>query len=497
MRILLVLALLLAGCSRGPDETALTGEIHERINKSFKPGLLELAGLKRLGSSPLPAAESGAARVVVYYNATLRLKEGYDFKDWEGMSPATLAQVLGGRERGVIGVKGGENQPGDLLRVYGSSIYERAGDKWTMVAGAQRDVSRAPADPGSAAPATASSRYLERLASQVNIGPPGIDSRSDKIISEELEHALREIARRRARTQDLATVATGPAGGEYARVVEAVMGTVAKGRRNLRALAVETEGSIENAQLIGRGQANYGLVQSDIAWLAASGAGPFAVDGPLTKIVALGSLYPEPVHIVVPASSPIRSVEDLRGKRVDLGTPKSGSRINALAVLQAHKIAIKDLAEARGEGPQTAMQQMRVGQVDALFTTIGAPARELQRLAAQYPIRLVPVSAAAAKLLTADQPGLVAITLPANTYPGQVEPVATIAATALLVTTTDTPSDEAKAIIELVYEGTDYLAFGSAQGVKISKRTGLRGIAIPLHPAAAAYFGAAPATKKP
>jgi len=203
------------------------------------------------------------------------------------------------------------------------------------------------------------------------------------------------------------------------------------------------------------------------------------------------------VHIVVPAQSSIRSVEDLRGKRVDLGTPKSGSRINALAVLQAHKIAIKDLAEARGEGPQTAMQQMRVGQVDALFTTIGAPARELQRLAAQYPIRLIPISAAAAKRLTADQPGLVAINLPANTYPGQAEQIPTIAATAVLVATSDMPQDEAKAVIELVYEGTDYLAFGSAQGVKISKRTGLRGIAIPLHPAAAAYFGATSGQKKP
>ena len=486
---ILILLLLTAACSRGPDEAALKTELQQKIDKSFKPGLLELAGLKRQGSSPLPAAAGGAPRVVVYYNATLRLKEGYDFKDWEGLSPATLAQVLGGRERGVIGVRAKENQPGDLLRVYGSGIYERSGDAWTAVAGAQRDVSKAPADPGSAAPATDSQRYLERLASQVNIGPPGIDPRSDKIISEELDHALRVINRRRARAQELATVASGPAGGEYTRVVEAVIGTASRGGRKVRVLAVETEGSIENALLLGHGQAEYGLVQSDVASLAVQGAGPFAAEGPLTKLAALGSLYPEPVHIVVPAKSAIRRIEDLRGKRVDLGTPKSGSRINALAVLQAHRIAIKDLAEARGDGPQAAMQQMRVGQLDAFFTTIGAPSRELQRLAAGTPIRLLPIPPAAAAKLVADQPGLVQLTLAANTYPGQTEPVATVAATALLVTTNDLPQEEAKAILELVYEGTDYLAFGSAQGVKISKANGLRGIAIPLHPAAAAYFG--------
>jgi hypothetical protein len=83
----------------------------------------------------------------------------------------------------------------------------------------------------------------------------------------------------------------------------------------------------------------------------------------------------------------------------------------------------------------------------------------------------------------------VVITIPANTYPGQAEPRATIAPTALLVAAADTPEQEIKALLELAFEGTDYLAFGSAQGVKISKSTGRRGIAIPLHPAAAAYFG--------
>lgn len=487
---ILLLLVLNAACSRGPDETTLKNEVQQKVDKSFKPGLLELAGLKRQGSSPLPAAGGGAPpRVLVYYNVTLRLKQGYDFKDWEGLSPATLAQVLGGQEKGVLGVRARENQPGDLLRVYGSSIYERSGDKWSAVAAARGVASAAPADPGNAAAATESKRYLERLASQVDIAPPGIDARSDKIISEELDLALRHIQRRRARAQDLLTFAAGPAGGEYARVVDAVIGTVAKSRRKLHVLAVETEGSIENALLLGRGQADYGLVQSDVAWLAASGAGPFAVDGPLTKMAALASLYPEPVHLVVPAQSPIRRVEDLRGKRVDLGAPKSGSRINALAVLQVHRIAIKDLAEARGDGAQGAMQQMRAGQIDAFFTTIGAPARELQRLAAGFPVRLVPISTAAAAKLIAEQPGLVRLTLPANTYPGQAEPVPTVAATALLIGTLDMPQDEVKVLLELAFEATDYLAFGSAQGVKISRATGLRGIAIPLHPAAAAYFG--------
>ena len=480
--------LLLAGCSRGPDHAALEKQVQQQIEKSFKPGLLELAALKRQGSSPQPAGDKGEQRVLVYYNATLRLKEGYDFKDWEGMSPATLAQVLGAREKGVVGVKNRENQPGDLLYVYGSSTFERSGDQWVAVAGNQRDVSPAPADPGNAATPPASKRYLDQLAAVVNVGPQ-VDPQSEAIISEELEHALRAIARRRARAQELVTVASGPATGEYARVVEALLANLRKGGRKSRALSVETEGSIENALLVGRGQADYALVQSDVAWLAATGAGPFAVDGPLGRLAALGSFYPEPVHIIVPAGSAIRSVADLRGKRVDLGTPQSGTRLNALSVLQAHNVSGKDLAEARGDGPQSALHALRAGRIDAFFTTIGAPARELQRVAATFRIRLVPLNPQAVVRLLAEQPGLVRITLPPNTYPGQSEPVATVAPTALLVANVDTPSDEVKAVLQLAFESTDYLAFGSAQGVKISKKTGLRGVAIPMHPAAADYFG--------
>jgi TRAP-type uncharacterized transport system substrate-binding protein len=121
---------------------------------------------------------------------------------------------------------------------------------------------------------------------------------------------------------------------------------------------------------------------------------------------------------------------------------------------------------------------------------VGAPARALQRLAAEHPIRLLPVSTAAAGRVVAEQPGLVRLTLPANTYPGQTEAVATVAPTALLAATLDTPHDEVKALLEVAFEATDYLAAGSAQGVKIDKGTALRGVSIPLHPAAAAYFGA-------
>jgi len=488
----LVAAALTGGCARGPDQATLRKQVLEDIDKGFKPGFVELAALKRQGSAPLPAASGGEPRIIVYYNATLRLREGYDFNDWEALSPVSLAQVLGATERGISGVKAGQNKPGDLLYVYGTATYERSGAGWRPVSLTRRDVSPVPAEPGNAAPTPQAKRALDQLAAMVNLQPPGTDPRDQRIVSEELERAMREIARRRARAQHVFVLASGPAGGEYAHLAESITSNIVKTQPGIRLRTVETHGSVENALLLGRGESDYALIQSDVAALAATGAGPFAADGALAKLAALGTLYPEPVHVVVPAQSPIRKVADLRGKRVDLGALNSGTRFNAVATLQAHGLSIKDLAAAREDGLQAAVARLRAGELDAFFTTIGAPARELQRLATEYPVRILSLDAAAIERLVTAQPSLVKLTLPAHTYPGQAEPFATVAASALLVGTTDAPGDEVTAILKLVYEHTDALVAGSAQGVKISRATGLRGLALPLHPAAASYFGAPP-----
>jgi TRAP transporter TAXI family solute receptor len=223
--------------------------------------------------------------------------------------------------------------------------------------------------------------------------------------------------------------------------------------------------------------------------MAAAGDGPFSQGRAVPSIRALGSLFPEPVHIVVSAASRIRTVADLRGKRVAIGARDSGTRADALAILGAHGLTEKDLAWVSDDGLEAAAGRLRAGEVDAFFATVGAPAREVQRLATLHPIRLVSLNPGAADDLVTRHPGLVRLVVPANTYPDQKEDVTTIAPTALLVTHADVTDAEVAVVLGLVFENPDYLAAGSAQGSKISKRTGLRGITIPLHPAASRYFG--------
>jgi TRAP-type uncharacterized transport system substrate-binding protein len=90
----------------------------------------------------------------------------------------------------------------------------------------------------------------------------------------------------------------------------------------------------------------------------------------------------------------------------------------------------------------------------------------------------------------AQHPGLVRLRVPAHTYPGQQDDATTVAATALLVTHSDVPEAEVERVLGLVFENPEHLTAGSAQGAKIAKRTGLRGVTIPMHPAASRYFAA-------
>jgi len=283
--------------------------------------------------------------------------------------------------------------------------------------------------------------------------------------------------------------ASGPAEGEYYPVVAAVVDSVGRLKAQIKIRNLETEGSLENLRLIASRTADYALVQSNAAALAYAGERAFAPNGAVTSVRALGSLFPEPLHIIVSAKSDIRTLADLRGKRVDLGLPSSGTRADALTVLAAHGLGLQDFAEVREDGLDRAPGRLQSGRLDAIFATVGAPAREVQRLATRHPIRLIPLDVPMIGGLVSQHPGLVRLLIPAKTYPGQQDDVTAVAATALLVTHADVPDSEATAMLRLVFENPGYLSAGTAQGAKIAKRTGLRGITIPVHPAAGAYFG--------
>lgn len=484
--IVVLVMLGLMGCSRGPDISALQSQVQERLTQQLKPGLLEVIAVKRQGSAPLPAAGEDGERVVVYHNLTLRFAEDYAFGSWEKLSPASLTYLLGATEKGVIGIKP-ENKAGDLLYVYGSTTYERRDGAWQSVASAAAGSTSKPNLDNTAAPLR-SKQLIDQLAAMVDVPPPGVGPNEDTVISEELDRAADNIQRRLQRRKHVFTFASGPRDGHYLRFAEALVAGIAKAAK-VDVRNRETEGSVQNVRLLLQGDADYALVQSNVAADAVAGVAPFVLGQGGAGLRALGSLFPEPVQIVVSAASPISELADLRNKQVDIGTASSGTQHDAMQVLAAHDLKTSELTLLQ-EGGEAALRRLKNGEVDAVFMTMVAPARSLQAMAARSGIRLLSLQDSAVDKLVEQNHGLVPITLPAYTYPGQSSPVRTVATVALLVTTSDVPDIEVERLTRGVFGGAlDFSVLGSAEGTRVSMQTALQGITIPLHPGASRFFG--------
>jgi hypothetical protein len=133
--LLTVLALLvLAGCSRQPDDAAIRNALQSELDGALGERVLVVESLRRAGSTRAPAATDDKEARLVYFNARLLLKRDYDFSRWESHSVGTLRSLLGAGPKGVIGVKADGNRAGDELTVYGTLGFEKRGDDWAVIA---------------------------------------------------------------------------------------------------------------------------------------------------------------------------------------------------------------------------------------------------------------------------------------------------------------------------------------------------------------------------
>ena len=484
--LLLVLACgLLAACERGPDEAQLARDLQAQLDRSFGAGLLELAGLRRTGSAPQANEDGAEASAIVYFAAEIALSRDHDFTAWGGPGAGTLADLLGATQEGLRGIDQGGNAAGDRFQVYGSAGYRLREGRWQPRPQARPQPSTPVAFDNVAAPNRALS-LLGSIQALLDSAEIDISGPEGAVVTYELETAWTNIQRRLDRIRSLYGFASGPVRGEYWRVGRAYARFM--GQRGVRVANLETRGSVENARLLARGEADLALMQSDIAHLALTGEGPFAGQRPMEDLRALASLYPEPVHVIVMADSGIRSIRDLAGRSLDLGPLGSGSRSNAWGILRAHGLDSASLESYETRALPEALQALARGETAAVFTTIGVPARVIRDFLALYDARLIGFDGEAIPRLLQEMPGLVPFTISAHSYLGQSEPVATLAATTLLVADRSMPEGEVVAVLTATFEEMDFLSLGSFQGARISMKTAREGLSLPLHPGADNYY---------
>ena len=185
----------------------------------------------------------------------------------------------------------------------------------------------------------------------------------------------------------------------------------------LVAIAQSSNGSVTNAQAVQSGALESAFVQSDVAYWAYTGTGGFERGGPSDRLRTIASLYSESIHLVVRVDAGIDSVKDLRGKRVSLDEPGSGTLTDALLVLQAYGIGMGDF-EAEYMKPELAAEKIRNGQLDAFFFVAGYPALSVSRLADETGVDLVPINGPEARALVERHRFFSLNVIPGGTYSG-------------------------------------------------------------------------------
>jgi len=256
----------------------------------------------------------------------------------------------------------------------------------------------------------------------------------------------------------------------------------------LIAVAQSTAGSVANVRGIADGTLESGLSQADVSFWAYKGKGLFKKTGAITKLRAIANLFPEAVHLVVSRDSGIESVADLRGKRISLDRKGSGTRVDALLILKAYGVRLKDItAEARPVGE--AVDLLREGELDGFFMVVGTPSTAVAELANDSLIRLIPISGPKADKLRKNYPFFSADRIAAGTY-FNVPATETLSVGAEWLVSADMPEELVYRITRALWDPSTrrLLDNGHPKGRLIKIDSALDGLAVPLHPGARRYY---------
>lgn len=256
----------------------------------------------------------------------------------------------------------------------------------------------------------------------------------------------------------------------------------------LVAMAQSSAGSVDNIEGIKAGRFNSGFSQSDIAYWAYSGTGRFAGQPAVTELRAIAALYPEHIQLIARKDAQIRTVADLKGKRVSLDERNSGSFVNATQILEAYGLRERDLVASFQKAVEAA-DAMIAGKLDAFFITSGIPTNAIIDLASRIEITLVPIDGPVAKTITEKYSFYSQDTIPAGTY-ARIGATPTLTVGAQWVTSTRADDELIYAITKALWseQSRRLLDVGHAKGKVVRLESALAGVAIPLHEGAKRYY---------
>lgn len=281
-------------------------------------------------------------------------------------------------------------------------------------------------------------------------------------------------------------IATGGTAGTYYPLGGALAELLNQNIKDMNASAQSTGASVANVNMLKDGSVDLAFIQNDIAYYAANGTEMFK-DNKMEGLRGIAALYPETVQFVTTQDKGIKSIADLKGKKVAVGASGSGAEANARQILGAYGITYDDI-DVQYLSFGEAADALKDGNVDVGVVVAGFPTAAIQDLAANKSAALVTIDEEHANQLIQKYPYFTKITVPKGTYPGQEEDVNTVAVKCVVVTTDKLSDDLGEQIVKAIYEHLDRMKAAHAVGKYITKDTALEGMSIKMNAGAEKYL---------
>ena len=287
------------------------------------------------------------------------------------------------------------------------------------------------------------------------------------------------------------TIGTGGITGVYYPTGGAIAKIVNKKRKEygIRATVESTGGSVFNVNAVMTGDLDFGVVQSDRQYQAINGLAEWKDKGKQEDLRAVFTIHPESITLVAADDAGINTIQDLKGKRVNIGNPGSGQRQNSIDALANAGIDYNKDLKAEGVKAAEAPGLLQDGRIDAFFYTVGHPSGAIKEATAgKRKVHFVPITGV--DKLLAKFPYYAKAVIPIKLYPGSTnkEDVQTFGVKATFVTSAKVPNDVVYAITKEVFDNFEsFKKLHPAYGV-LTKKNMLEGMSAPIHPGAMKYY---------
>jgi hypothetical protein len=281
-------------------------------------------------------------------------------------------------------------------------------------------------------------------------------------------------------------ILTGGQSGVYYPLGVALSQIFGKAIPNARSTAQVTKASAENLNLLQAGRGELAFALGDAVSDAWKGDAEAGFKTKLDKLRGLSATYNNYIQIVASADSGIKTLADLKGKRVSVGAAKSGTELNARAILKAAGLSYADLGKVEYLPFGESVELMKNRQLDATLQSAGLGVASIRDLATAVKIVVVPVPPEV--VAKVGDPAYQTAVIPANTYTGQTADVPTAAIPNFLVTHAGVPDALVYQMVKAMYDNLDTLRAAHNAAKAIQRENAVKGMPIPLHPGAEKYY---------